>query len=228
MFQINREALNKTILHQFMQFYFYSRISTIGQNASRQTENFKIHPQFDSTNLFIDKVSGNIPFLQRPNASKLFDEITSKNEKTTIIVDSIDRLGRNLLDILQTIQLFTENKINLKSLKEGFETLLDNGKPNPTAQLVISVMGSIAQMERDRIKERTSEGIKIAKAEGKYLGRKLGSIQSDEQLINRHKVIYKKLLKGLTIREITGITGASSVTIIKVKKIMSKRNLFSI
>ena len=208
-----------------MQCYFYSRISTIGQNASRQTENFKTHPHFDSSKLFIDKVSGNIPFLERPNASKLFDEITSTKEKVTIVVDSIDRLGRNLLNVLQTIQLFTENKINLKSLKEGFETLLENGKQNPTAQLVISVMGSIAQMERERIKERTSEGIKIAKAEGKYLGRKLGSIQSDEQLINRHIVIYKKLLKGLTIREIIGITGASSATIVKVKKIMIKRNL---
>ncbi len=80
--------------------------------------------------------------------------------------------------------------------------------------------------ERERIKERTSEGIKIAKAEGKYKGRKLGSIQSDEQLINRHNVIYKKLLKGLTILEIIGITSASSATIIKVKKIMTKRNLF--
>jgi DNA invertase Pin-like site-specific DNA recombinase len=209
-----------------MLFYFYSRISTVGQNASRQTENFKTHPHFDSSKLFIDKVSGSIPFLQRPNAAKLFDEITSKDNKITIVVDSIDRLGRNLLDILQSIQLFTENKINLKSLKEGFETLLDNGKPNPTAQLVISVMGSIAQMERDRIKERTSEGIKIAKAEGKYKGRKLGSIQSDEQLINRHNVIYKKLLKGLTIREIAGITGSSLATIVKVKKIMSKRKLF--
>ena len=208
-----------------MQFYFYSRISTIGQNASRQTENFKIHPHFDSSKLFIDKVSGSIPFLQRPNAAKLFDEITSKDNKITIVVDSIDRLGRNLLDILQTIQLFTENKINLKSLKEGFETLLDDGKPNPTAQLVISVMGSIAQMERERIKERTSEGIKIAKALGKYKGRKLGSVQSDNNLISKYDVIQKKLVKGLTIREIAGITGASSATIVKVKKIMIKRNL---
>ena len=209
-----------------MQCYFYSRISTIGQNASRQTENFKTHPHFDSSKLFIDKVSGNIPFLERPNASKLFDEITSENKKTTIVVDSIDRLGRNLLNILQTIQLFTENNINLKSLKEGFETLLEDGKPNPTAQLVISVMGSIAQMERVRIKERTSEGIVIAKALGKYKGRKLGSVQSDDKLISKYDVIQKKLVKGLTIREITSITGASSATIIKVKKIMTKRKLF--
>jgi DNA invertase Pin-like site-specific DNA recombinase len=208
-----------------MQFYFYSRISTIGQNASRQTENFKIHHHFDSSKLFIDKVSGNIPFLERPNASKLFDEITSTKEKVTIVVDSIDRLGRNLLDILQTIQLFTDNNINLKSLKEGFETLLENGKQNPTAQLVISVMGSIAQMERERIKKRTSEGIKIAKAFGKYKGRKLGSIQSDDKLISKYDLIQKKLVKGLTIREIVGITGVSSATIVKVKKIMIKRKL---
>jgi DNA invertase Pin-like site-specific DNA recombinase len=211
-----------------MNFFFYSRISTVDQNGSRQTENFKLNPQFDPARLFVDKISGSIPFLQRPAASKLFDQMTNSEGKVTIVVDAIDRLGRNLLDILQTIEIFTKNKINLKSLKEGFETLLENGKQNPTAQLVISVMGSIAQMERDRIKERSSEGIAVAKALGKYQGRKNGSIQTDEKLLQRHITIQKKLIKGLSIREIVEITGCSCATIIKVKKVMQKRNLLDV
>ena len=116
--------------------------------------------------MFIDKVQGNIPFLERKEAARLFNLVTSKdykNKNITIVVDSVDRLGRNLVNTLQTIELFTSNKISLQSLKEGFETLID-GKENPIAKIVVSVMGSIAEMERNRIKERTQEGIKIAKA----------------------------------------------------------------
>lgn len=79
-------------------------------------------------------------------------------------------------------------------------------------------MGSIAEMERQRIKERTTEGIAIARANGKYQGRKYGSVQTTEKLLQRHSDIVKKLEKGLTIREIAQITGKSTATIQKVKK----------
>jgi DNA invertase Pin-like site-specific DNA recombinase len=140
-------------------------------------------------------------------------------------VDSTDRLGRNLLDILNTISIFKKNHINLKSLKEGFSTFLDNGEENPMANLVISVMGSIGEMSRNQIKTRSMEGIRIAQALGKFSGRKIGAVQSDEKLLERHQAIQKKLQKGLTIREITEITGASSSTICKVKKVMITRKL---
>lgn len=202
-------------------YYFYSRISTIGQNTSRQIANFKLFNEFKTENLFVDKVQGNVPFLERPEASKLFDLATNNIDKRiTIVVDSIDRLGRNLIDILNTIERFTANKINLKSLKEGFETLID-GKENPMAKIVISVMGSIAEMERNRIKERTAEGIKIAQAEGKFKGRKIGSTQSNVRLLERHPNIVKKLNKGLTVREVAEIVGKSTTTVVKVKKVLA-------
>lgn len=111
----------------------------------------------------------------------------------------------------------TSNGINVKSLKEGFETLV-GGKVNPMAKIVISVMGSIAEMERNRIKERTEEGIKLAKAQGKYKGRKVGSVQSTDRLLERHPIIVQKLKKGLSVREISKITGKSTAIVMKVKK----------
>lgn len=206
-------------------YYFYSRISTINQNSSRQIENFKNHIGFDAKKVFIEKIQGNVPFMERPEAIKMFDEITNSTESCAVVVDSIDRLGRNLLDILHTIELFTRNGINLKSMKEGFTTLLDNGQENPMAKLVIAVMGSIAEMERNRIKIRTAEGVAISKALGKFTGRKIGSVQTDEKLLTRHQTVVKKLQKGLTVREIYEITGTSSATIIKVKKVMANRNM---
>lgn len=201
-----------------MRYYYYSRISTLGQNSARQIANFKTHGFVKNDNVFIDKVQGNIPFFERDEAVKLFDCITSiKDESITLVIDSIDRLGRNLIDILKTIEVFTINRINIKSLKEGFETLIGE-KENPMSKIVCSVMGSIAEMERNRIKERQNEGITIAKAEGKYKGRKVGSKQTDDKLIERHQIIVKKLKKNLTIREIAEITKSSTTTIMKVKK----------
>ncbi|MBZ9628138.1 recombinase family protein [Psychroflexus sp. CAK1W] len=201
-------------------YYYYSRISTLTQNSSRQIANFKMHGEFIAENLFVDKVQGNVPFLERPEASKLFDIVTSlEKSDVTIVVDSIDRLGRNLIDVLNTIERFTDNGINLKSIKEGFETLV-NGEKNPIAMVVVSVMGSIAEMERNRIKERTSEGIKIAQAKGKFKGRKVGSVQSSTRLLERHPNIVKKLNKGLTVREVAEIVGKSTTTVMKVRKTM--------
>jgi DNA invertase Pin-like site-specific DNA recombinase len=209
-------------------YFFYSRTSTIFQNSSRQIENFKKHHGFDPKYLFMDKIQGNIPFMERPEAIKLFDAATSnKTELNTVCVDSIDRLGRSLLDILNTIQIFTNNGINLQSIKEGFSTLLDNGKENPMAKLVVACMGSIGELERNKIKERSAEGVAIAKALGKYHGRKIGSVQSDEKLLQRHIMVQKKLLKSMTIREVSEITGCSTATIIKVKKVMCYRNMLS-
>lgn len=207
-------------------YYFYSRVSAISQNATRQQVNFfRQIPEFDAKNLFIDKIQGNVPFLERPEASKLFDITTNDtSSKRTIVIDSIDRLGRDLIDILSTIERFTKNGINLKSLKEGFETLLDNGKENPMAKMVVSVMGSIAEMERNRIKERQAEGIALAKALGKFQGRKIGSTISDVQILERHQIIVKKLKKELSVREVAEIVNCSTTTVMKVKKILDKQN----
>ncbi len=205
--------------------FYYSRTSTAIQNSARQIESFRKQNGFDPKNLFLDKVQGNVPFLQRPEAVKMFDLITTydNNEIHTVCVDSIDRLGRSLIDILNTIQIFTDNGINLQSSKEGFTTLLDDGKENPMAKLVVACMGSISELERSKIKERSAEGVAIAKALGKYHGRKVGSIQSVEKTLIRHADVVLKLRKGLSIRDVNAITGKSTATITSVRKLLVKR-----
>lgn len=212
-----------------MDFFFYSRISTVTQNAERQTSNFKRLSTYKSENHYSDKIQGNIPFMERPGAAKLFGLLTSahwREKEVTLVIDSIDRLGRNLVDILHTIECFTQNGINVQSIKEGFQTIV-NEKENPIAKVVIAVMASIAEMERNRIKERTQEGITIAKAHGRFKGRKLGSCQSESRLLERHPVVVQKLKSGLSYRDISAITGKSSATVAKVKKVMKKRSLLS-
>ena len=199
-------------------YYYYSRVSTSLQNSARQLENFKSHGDITSQNLFVDKISGNVPFRQRPEAVKLIDAVTSRDKgNVTIVIDSIDRLGRNLVDIHDTIAFFTRNEINIKSLKEGFETMI-NGKENQFSKVSIALLASIAELERGRIRERQAEGILLAKAKGMYRGRKVGSNQSADSLLARYPVIVQKLKKGMSVRDISKITANSTTTILKVKK----------
>ena len=81
-----------------------------------------------------------------------------------LIVHQIDRLGRNLLDILKTIAFFNTKKVNIEFKKQGLRTLNEDGSENDISKMVISILGVVAEMERKMIRERQLEGIAIAKA----------------------------------------------------------------
>jgi DNA invertase Pin-like site-specific DNA recombinase len=157
----------------------YVRVSTANQNLERQLSNeeeFKI--------VYVDVCSGATSFKDRKQASKLL-----KNKDIThITISEITRLGRNMGDILETIQHFTDNGVNILIENLGLTTLLPDGKPNDTASLVINIMSSIGQYERALLKERTAQGIAIKKAKGGYKGRKRGAVQD----IEKYKETYFK------------------------------------
>ena len=176
----------------------YLRISTSNQNLERQLLNEK---EFDF--IYIDVCSGAVPFKDRKQACKLL-----KNKDIThITISEITRLGRSMSDILQTIQHFTDNGVNILIENLGLTTLLPNGKPNDTASLVINIMSSIGQYERALLLERTAQGIAIKKAKGGYKGRKRGAVQD----IEKYKETYFKdieavkslLNQGLNISQIS-------------------------
>jgi DNA invertase Pin-like site-specific DNA recombinase len=188
----------------------YIRVSTLEQNTDRQN-NFI----FGLT--YIDKCSGSIPFNQRNEAKKLLDN----NSITEVHVHSIDRLGRSTLDIMQTIQYFTSKGINVVSEKEGLQTII-NGKENPIAKMMIGILGTLAEFELNRIKERQSEGIAEAKKNGKYVGRTIGSSETTSVFLNKPKnqKIIKLLNQKVSIRKTALLSSASVGTVQKVKELL--------
>lgn len=189
----------------------YIRVSTGNQKTARQeakaTKNEK---------LFIDIVSGSIPFSEREEGKKLLQEIEEGNINY-VSVSSIDRLGRNLYDILTTLETLKEKKVILKVDNLGIESLV-NGKENQAFKLIISVMANIAEMERETILERQREGIALAKAKGLYKGREKGSVESDEEFLAKYKEVIKSLRKGNSLRDTAKICCVSLGTVQKVKK----------
>lgn len=154
----------------------YVRISTPNQNTERQLQNQK---DFDF--VYIDVCRGTVPFSERTEGVKLWN-----NKKIThITVGEITRLGRSMRDILNTIEYFTSNRVNLFIENLGLSTLV-NGEPNQTASLIINLLGSISQYERNLLNERTQQGREIAKAQGKFKGRKRGAVLSNSKYLKKY------------------------------------------
>ena len=191
----------------------YIRVSTLNQKIERQLEK-----QYPDEKIYIDKISGSIPFSQRSSAKELLNDI-GKREIHYISVSSIDRLGRNTLDVLQTIERLHKSNICLKVDNLGLESLVE-GKENPTFKLIISVLANISEMERNSILERQREGIQIAKAKGTYKGRLKDTTESKEEFLAKYPTVinYLKRKNPPTIIEIAKLTDCSKNTVQKVKK----------
>ena len=189
----------------------YIRVSSIGQNESRQLD--------DNCKMYIDKVSGKTPFIERPEGNNLIQDIKD-GKIDEVEFHAVERIGRNAYDWLGIIEFMKKNKIQVTITNLGLTMFLDNGKVNPMFNVAVMVLASFAETEKENMEERQREGIEIAKIKGVYKGRKAGAIQSDEQLLNRHSDVVKHLKLGKnSLREISLLTGKSVNTIRKVKKI---------
>ncbi len=190
----------------------YVRVSSLRQNEERQ-----LVRQHSDEKLFIDKVSGSIPFEKRPVAQQLLDAVL-KGEITYVSVSSIDRLGRSTLDVLQTIDTFTNKGVVLKVDNLGLESLL-NGKENPTFKLIVCVLANISESERQTLRERQLEGIKIAKLKGTYKGREKGTTETRDEVLKKYQHVVKHLTKNnFTYKQIAKLCDCSKNTVIKVKR----------
>lgn len=191
----------------------YIRTSTLHQNEARQLA--KQHP---NEKIYIDKISGAIPFNDRPQAKELLKAI-AQGEITYLSSSSIDRLGRSTLDVLQSIDWFTKAGVVLKIDNLGLESLV-NGKENPTFKLICSVLANISEMERATLRERQLEGIHEAKKRGVYKGREKGTTDTPEEILVKHKEVVKFLRMKKTLRDIASRANVSLGTVQKVKRAM--------
>lgn len=190
----------------------YIRVSTIEQNIDRQST--VSHKQY------IDKCSGSIPFNERPSAVKLLNDIADK-KIDTLLVHSIDRLGRNAFDIQTTLNTLSNLNINVHVENIGLYSMIDN-KPNSIFKMITDVLSNVAEMERASLLERQKEGILIAKAKGTYKGRQLNTIETPQQFLSKYNQSHLELIKdkNYSIRKLASITNLSNNTIVKIRKML--------
>lgn len=192
----------------------YIRVSTKEQNIDRQTQS--------ESKLYIDQVSGLLPFRERPSAKRLINDIRA-GKVNYVAVHSVDRLGRNVIDMQNQLNWFIENKIQLFFEDIQMNLINADGSMNVIAKMIIDLLGSVANLELEAIKERQNQGIKIAKAKGNiYKGRKKGAVMSNQDYYRRHKDVISLLKDGLSLNKISKLTGKAFVT---VKSVNQRYNL---
>jgi DNA invertase Pin-like site-specific DNA recombinase len=135
----------------------YKRVSSLDQNTARQLEGVQIDLEFE------DKVSGKS--MERP---KLQELLRTAYKGDTVMVHSMDRLARNLIDLKNIVSELVASGAQVQFLKEN---LTFSGKGDPYSELMLNLMGSFAEFERQLIKSRQAEGIAIKKAAGGYAGK---------------------------------------------------------
>ena len=139
----------------------YLRVSTDDQTTENQRR--AIEARYNVSKWFIEEgVSGTTPAAQRPAMASMLNYV---REGDTVVVVAIDRLGRNTIDVLTTVEALKAKCVSVVSMREGFDLA------TPAGKLMLTMLAAVAELERENIKARQIAGIERARAEGKNLGR---------------------------------------------------------
>ena len=166
----------------------YARVSTTSQNLERQFDALK---KYGVDEIYNEKITGTKR--ERPELMKMLERMT---EGDTVVIESLSRLGRSTKDLIELVELFKVRGVNLVSLKESIDTNTSTGK------LLFTLMSAIAQFERDCIADRTTEGLKAARARGRVGGRPPANGEQVKLAVKLYKTGQHSLKE---IEELTGI-----------------------
>lgn len=186
--------------------FAYARVSTVEQLTENQRGEIEAAGYAVEPRRFVEEqVSGSVPASQRPGFVKLLERLERGD---TLVVTKLDRLGRDSIDVQQTVERFTREGIRLVVLQLGNLDLT-----SPAGELMVKMLAAVADFERALIVERTQAGLIRAKAEGKKLGRPAKTSEQDRA------VIRQRLAQGATVSQVARDFGVSRATVIGVRDV---------
>ena len=177
----------------------YARVSTKDQKLDLQIDALK---SAGCEKIFSDVISG--ASKERPNLNALLEHCRSGD---TIVIYKLDRLGRSLIHLVNLVNKLLEEGIHLQSLTDNIDTSTSQGK------LMFNVFASLAEFERDLIRERTQAGLKAARARGRFGGRPKGLSKEAESTSYVAAALYRE--GKLSVRQIANRLGISKMTLYK-------------
>lgn len=208
-----------------------ARVSTDKQEYERQITELAEHCRkmdWEVVRIFANKVSGAKTNEEREEIQELIEFVKTHQIQRVVCLE-ISRMGRNTLEALKVIQLLNEHKVSLYVKNYNLETLDSEGKVNPVASLICTILLEIAQMERLTIKERMASGRKQYIEKCRREGIKMGRPETYRKSMEEYKKQYQKeislIRKGLSLANISAITGTSINTIRKVRILVREGRL---
>lgn len=186
-----------------MAVFGYTRVSTVDQTVKNQRQEleaagYKVDYWYEDVG-----VSGKLPSAQRPEFKRLLDRI---RDEETLVVSKLDRLGRDAIDILQTVRGFEARRIKVIVHQLGGVDLTSTA-----GKLLVTMLAAVAEMERDLLVERTQAGLQRAKAEGKRLGR------PPKTTASQRSEIRARLERGDTVSSVAREFGISRASVIGLR-----------
>lgn len=200
----------------------YARVSSLGdrQNNDRQIfdlREFANKNNYHVTRIFDEHISGAKKNEERPVLQECLDFCESDN-MDCILVSELSRLGRNVDEVLATVKRCKDNNINIYFQKEGLSLFQPDGSKNPFLNIFISILGTVAEMERENIYFRLKLGLDKYLADGGKLGRKAGSFKTKEQKAEEYKNVLRELRRGTSVRRTAKLCDISHSTVERLKK----------
>ena len=184
--------------------FAYLRVSTAGQTTETQKQQIAAAGiEVEDCRIMAETVSGSVEAMKRPGFARLVDRLEPGD---TLVVTKMDRLGRNAIDVMATIERLGEMSVRVKSLDLG-----DADLTSAAGRMVTHILNVVAQFERDLIRERTKAGVDRARAQGKRLGRP--PVLDPE----RRAEIVAGLRKGEAISALARRFGTSRMTVQRIR-----------
>lgn len=178
----------------------YTRVSTASQDAQLQLDAL-VEAGVRKRDVFSDVTSGSRTAIERPGMKRLLDYVETGD---TVVVWRIDRLGRSLIDVLNTVNLLRDKGVKIRSLSDGIDP------ETTTGRLMLGMLATLAEYERELITERVNAGIAAAKQNGTRFGRP----PVDPAVIaEKLDIAQDARKKGRTAQEAASLVGWSRATL---------------
>ena len=200
----------------------YARVSSTGdrQDTARQIKDLEKYARSQNVEIvkiYEEHVSGAKRIEERQVLTECLEYCT-RNSVDFLLLSELSRLGRSTLQVLRSLEILHEAKVSVYIQNLGLYTLLPDGKVNPIASIMVTVLAEMANIERSNIQYRLNSGRANYIANGGKLGRKKGSTKSEEKLKDEYKETILLLKKGYSIRNVAKLQGIGISTVQRIKK----------
>ena len=206
-----------------MKAVIYARVSSSGhrQNTDRQVSDltaYAVGMSYEVCEVFTEHVSGAKKNQDRPVLQKCM-EYCKQNSIDILLISELSRLGRNAFEVLACVKELLDCGINLFMQKEQITLLDGEGKPSMIAPVMIAILSTCAELERDNIQYRLKSGYNNYRENGGRVGRKPGTVKSVEKIKEEYREVIRDLQKGESIRRTAKLNDVSVSTVQRIKKL---------